>query len=161
MDEMFDVVGPVLAEVFVVWADSQGLHLSGPCGAEPWYLEVEAGADPMVVVQRVAMAVLGGVRLLHSTSWRRDRTGVVLTFLAVVDPSVCAELVSVGVPRAELARGSSSAAPAEIASAQVLEHALRHLAWLDKDDPVVMGALTETWKTALGGYKPEPFRHLG
>src|SRR3954451_21107792 len=128
MDEVFDVVGPVLAEVFVVWADDEGVHLSGPCGPAAWYLEVEAGADPMLVVQRVATDVLGGVELLHSTSWRRDRTGVVLTFLAVVDASVCAELASVGVHRAELARGSSSAAPAEIATSQVLEHALRHLA---------------------------------
>jgi len=42
----------------------------------------------------------------------------------------------------------------------VLEHALRHLAWLVRDDPAIAGALPE-WPELLAGYVPEPFRALG
>lgn len=43
---------------------------------------------------------------------------------------------------------------------QVVEHGLRHLAWLVKDDPVVAHELSESWKAVLAGYTPDPFRHL-
>jgi hypothetical protein len=42
----------------------------------------------------------------------------------------------------------------------VLEHALRHLAWLAIDDRVVHSTLSEQWQELLKGYVPEPFRHL-
>ena len=41
--------------------------------------------------------------------------------------------------------------------AQVLEHALRHLAWLIEDDPAIAAALPG-WSAMLEGYGPEPFR---
>jgi hypothetical protein len=40
----------------------------------------------------------------------------------------------------------------------VLEHGLRHLAWLAKDDEVVAERLNPAWRDALAGYVPEPFR---
>jgi hypothetical protein len=43
----------------------------------------------------------------------------------------------------------------------VVEHGLRHLAWLASDDPVVRAELPEAWQAALAGYVPEPFRALG
>ena len=33
-------------------------------------------------------------------------------------------------------------------------------AWLSREDQVVMAALSEEWKGALGDYVPEPFRNL-
>jgi hypothetical protein len=42
----------------------------------------------------------------------------------------------------------------------VIEHGLRHLAWLVQDDPAVAQALPAPWHDLLGGYVPEPFRHL-
>jgi hypothetical protein len=42
-----------------------------------------------------------------------------------------------------------------------LEHGLRHLAWLAKDDDIVKKTLREDWKRVLSGYVPEPFRHIG
>jgi hypothetical protein len=100
-------------------------------------------------------------RVLHSTSWRHDGDHVVLTYLAVIDPpaSLNPNLTSEPVARTELARGGETAAPASIATAQVLEHALRHLAWLVSDDSAVSSALPE-WPPALEGYVPEPFRQL-
>jgi hypothetical protein len=69
-------------------------------------------------------------------------------------------MASVPVDRADLARSSATAAPREIAYAQVLEHGLRHLAWLARDDPVVSSELSVAWHTVLAGYVPEPFRGL-
>ncbi len=51
--------------------------------------------------------------------------------------------------------------PREIAWGQVVEHGLRHLAWLVRDDPVVAAELPPPWVSALAGYVPEPFRALG
>ena len=60
--------------------------------------------------------------------------------------------------RSELARSDATAAPATIGSTQVLEHGLRHLAWLAEDDEVVAATLSPTWRRALADYVPEPFR---
>ena len=87
----FDVEGPVLAELFVLYADDEGIWLTGPCGAAPWQLEVAAGDDPMPVAREVATRVLGEPLLLHSTSWRRDKNAVMLSFVTVVDKAQVAE----------------------------------------------------------------------
>ncbi len=141
----FDVDGPVQAEVFVVWLNGDRLELSGPCGAEPWYIEVNRGDDPVQVVARLAAQV-------------RAPDAVILSFAVVVDH--VHGMASVPIQRADLARSAATAAPSEIAYAQVLEHGLRHLAWLARDDPVVSGELSETWHAVLNSYVPEPFRGL-
>jgi hypothetical protein len=43
---------------------------------------------------------------------------------------------------------------------QVVEHGLRHLAWLLQADDVIRDALP-AWPAALADYAPEPFRALG
>jgi hypothetical protein len=156
----FDVEGPVQAEVFVLFLDAGGPALTGPCGAEPWYLEVAGDEDPMEVVASAVGRVVGEPLVVHSTSWRRARDGVVLSFIAVIDPDLVGHMESGPIGRAELARGDAAAAPVRIASTQVVEHGLRHLAWLVKDDPVVRERLKGAWHTILDGYIPEPFRHL-
>jgi hypothetical protein len=100
-------------------------------------------------------------RVLHSTSWRHVDDHVVLTFLAVVAPSSAPSphLIDEPVSRAELARSDPTAAPANISTTQVLEHALRHLAWLTADDPAIGGILAD-WRSILEPYLPEPFRQL-
>ena len=126
----FDVEGPVQAEVFVLALPAGVPVLTGPCGAAPWYLEVAADEDPMEVVSAAVRRVLGEPRVVHSTSWRRDRDAVVLSFVAVVDASLVAALATAPVGRVDLARGGATTAPAAIGTAQVVEHGLRHLAWL-------------------------------
>ena len=64
------------------------------------------------------------------------------------------------IPRTELARSKPTAPPATVDHEQVMEHALRHLAWLALDDPVVAGGLPGPWQQALADYMPEPFRNL-
>jgi hypothetical protein len=51
------------------------------------------------------------------------------------------------------------AAQKSIAVEAVIEHALRHLSWLVRDDPAVMQALAG-WADVLSVFQPEPFRAL-
>jgi hypothetical protein len=157
----WDVEGPVQAELFVVWLNGGVVELTGPCGAAPWLLEVGAGEHPVEVVGRIVRDVVGSPLLLHSTSWRRDRDAVVLTFVVVIAPELVGSMGSLPLARTELARSEATAAPRDIATDQVAEHALRHLAWLAGDDPVVGETLSTAWHAALAGYLPEPFRNLG
>jgi hypothetical protein len=157
----FDVEGPVQAEVFVVWLNGDHLELTGPDGPIPWLLELGATDHPVEVVDRIVRDVVGPPSLVHSTSWRRDRDAVILSFVVVIDEGVVGEMASAPIGRAELARSEATAAPREIAYQQVVEHGLRHLAWLVADDPVVAGELSDDWRRVLAGYVPEPFRALG
>jgi hypothetical protein len=152
----FTVEGPVLAEILVLTLHDGEIRLTGPCGPAPWLVEVYG--DPTEAVAALTRRNLGDPLVAHSTSWRRDRDAVVLTYVAVMAPDDVAALDSVSVDRAELARGDAVAAPQTIASAAVIEHALRHLAWLIRDDPVVAEQLGPPWVAALHGYVPEPFR---
>jgi len=83
--------------------------------------------------------------------WRADAVA-----LAVPAP----QLAGVPISRADLARSGPTSAATKIAAAQVLEHGLRHLAWLAREDPVVIAVLNDGWKRALADYRPEPFRNI-
>ena len=154
-----DITGPVEAEVFVVYHRDGRIWLTGPCGAAPWRIESRE-RHPIELVHNMAADALGALTLVHSTSWRWEHDAVVLSFLVVVDPEHARGLESVDVGRDDLARSTATDAPPTIASSQVLEHALRHLAWLAEDDPAVKGALSASWRTSLAGYVPAPFRQL-
>ncbi len=100
---------------------------------------------------------------VHSTSWRHERDRLVLTYLAVLDgvPALPDGLQVVDVVRHDLARGSATGPPSSIGVEQVVEHALRHLSWLVRDDPVIRDRLARDWVGPLDAYEPEPFRSLG
>jgi hypothetical protein len=157
----FAVEGAVQAEVFVLWLDGDGIMLTGPCGPEAWYLELGTDDDPIETVTRLLRANLTEPQIVHSTSWRRARGGVILSFVTVVPRTGAVGLASRPITRVDLARGGATSAPDTIQAGQVLEHGLRHLAWLIGDDAVVRGELGAGWAAALAGYVPEPFRHLG
>ncbi len=91
----FDVEGPVKAEVYLVWLADGSIRLGGPDGPRAWELEVGAGEHPVEAVDRIVRDVVGEPLLVHSTSWRRDRDAVVLSFLVVVDPALVAGQPSV------------------------------------------------------------------
>jgi hypothetical protein len=157
----WDVDSPVQAEVFVVWLDGDVIRLTGPDGPQPWILQLGPTEHPVEVVDRIVRDVVGSPILVHSTSWRRDRDAVILSFVVVVDRELVGSMASVGIERAELARSSATAAPAAIATSAVVEHGLRHLAWLAVDDPAVAAELPAAWRPVLASYVPEPFRNLG
>jgi len=154
------VEGPVQVEVFVLRMKAGRPELAGPCGPDPWYIEVAAEDDPVEVVSRLSRNLMGEPVLVHSTSWRRARGAVVLSFVVVNSEAQAPHLAGIPISRVELARSEATGAAKTIAAAQVLEHGLRHLAWLAREDPIVIGLLNEDWKKALAGYRPEPFRNI-
>jgi hypothetical protein len=156
-----DVEGPILAEVFVVWLNADHLELTGPCGAAPWMIELGDVEHPVAVVDRIVRDVVGPPVLVHSTSWRRDHGAVVLSFIVVIDEKLVGAMESAPIGRSELARSAATAAPRSIGHEQVIEHGLRHMAWLAADDPTVARELSAGWRSVLSSYVPEPFRALG
>ena len=144
----------------MVWLNADRLELTGPDGAAPWILQLAEGEDPVEAVARIVSGLVGPPLLVHSTSWRRDGQAVVLSFVVVIGPEQASGMASAPIDRAELARSEASRAPASIGHTQVLEHGLRHLAWLAQDHEIVAGRLTSGWRDALGAYVPEPFRSL-
>ena len=84
-----------------------------------------------------------------------------LTYVAVVpDAEPPSGWTADEVARAKLARGSATGPPSSIVVDHVVEHGLRHLAWLVREDRVIREALRGGWEGALAGYEPEPFRSL-
>jgi hypothetical protein len=139
---------------------------------EIWWLRPSAGPSLQVdgdgsahPGDAVVRALAGyGVRpvAVHSTSWRFEEGRLVVTYLAVLDvsdPGV-EGFTATEVRRRELARGSAFEPPPAIEIDHVVEHALRHLAWLGRDDPVIKDLLHGGWFRALEAYEPEPFRSL-
>ena len=153
-----DVIGPVRADVYLVWLNHDRIEITGPDGPRPWVLQLEETEHPVEAVDRIVTGIVGRPLLVHSTSWRREGTALILSFVAVIGADQVRDLASRPVTRAELARSEATQAPDEIDDLQVLEHGLRHLAWLAKDDPVVSDRLSAAWHAALAAYVPEPFR---
>jgi hypothetical protein len=101
--------------------------------------------------------------VVHSTSWRAEEGRIILTYVACVQPpgKLPPDALDIRpVARAEIARGGAMAPPTAIGVEAVLEHALRHLSWLVRDDPAIETALA-AWKPELAAFTPEPFRALG
>lgn len=144
----------------MIWLNAGRLELTGPDGAAPWILQLAEGEDPVEAVERIVSGLVGPPLLVHSTSWRREGSAVILSFVVVIGPDQASGMGSALIHRAELARSEATRAPAVIGHAQVLEHALRHLAWLAQDDEVVADRLSDGWRDVLGAYAPEPFRSL-
>jgi hypothetical protein len=121
-----------------------------------------AGQKPEQIAVRALARLNLRPLVLHSTSWRHSDGEVVLTYLAVVpaDSPTPDSWQKLPVERKELARGGVETPPPVIGVSQVLEHALRHLAWLLRDDKEIAAAL-RGWERVLGAYIPEPFRALG
>jgi hypothetical protein len=145
-------------EVLPVSLNDGRLVALRPEHAESFIIGWPAGAKP----EEVAAAALSKLGMppvvLHSTSWRHAGQEVVLTYIAVVAPGSLPESWAAdAIERAELARGDATTPPPVIGVSQVLEHALRHLAWLVNEDEGIAAALPG-WQDVLQGYVPEPFR---
>ena len=149
-------------EAIVLYLDPSGIRHVYPHGRETLRGQWEPDLDPTEsIVDAVAGVGLAPV-MVHSTSWRIVERRLVLTFLVVVDapaalPGSC-EVEQV--TRAELSRGRATGAPESVHLSQVVEHGLRHLAWLLAEDDAIHDALG-SWGAALGAYAPEPFRAFG
>jgi len=149
-------------ELLPVARRSGGLIWLKPIHADSLRVGLAPSARPADTV----LEVLGWYPLaplvVHSTSWRHEEGRIVLTYIAAVTIPASLppdSLVELPVRRAELARGGATSAPDSIAVEAVLEHALRHLSWLMRDDPAVVQALVD-WTQVLAEFEPEPFRSL-
>ena len=148
-------------EVFPVCLGPDGLIHLRPIHAPSLRLPMGVGRDPAgLVLTAVGRYDLVPI-VVHSTSWRPEPDRVILSYVAAVEAprSPNPFLAADPVDRVDLARGDSTAAPASIGVLQVLEHALRHLSWLVREDPAVRVALGE-WRPWLEPYVPEPFQNL-
>jgi hypothetical protein len=88
-------------------------------------MEVSANDDPVEVVTRLSRNLLGDPLLVHSTSWRRARGSVILSFIVVNRDDQAPELTGIPIVRAQLARGGATSAPSSIGYARVLERGLQ------------------------------------
>ena len=149
-------------EVLPVSLRNDRLWSMRPEHADSFVLGWPAGDKPDDVAVRALAQLEMEATVLHSTSWRHAGKEVVLTYVAVVPPEAAPppSWKLVEITRAELARGDATAPPSSIDTDQVQEHALRHLAWLRKDDPTIKRLLHD-WSEALSDYVPEPFRAFG
>lgn len=149
-------------EVLPIGLDGNGLYWMKPLHAESLRVGLPSSARPADVVLDVLKWYPLSPIVVHSTSWRHEEGRIILTYVAAVEAAGDLpkdSLIALPVKRAKLARGGAKSAPMQIAVDAVIEHALRHLAWLVRDDPAVMKEL-DGWKTALSGFEPEPFRAL-
>jgi CRP/FNR family transcriptional regulator len=156
-----DQVGAPAFEILAVRLEGGTIHLLRPTGSASWKVDSATGRSAGELVGAALTAVGLRSAVVHSTSWRQEGGRLVLTYLAVLsEPDTAAGFEDVAIGRTDLARGGTHGAPAAIDVAQVVEHGLRHLSWLSKDDPVIGPALTSEWLAKVAEYQPEPFRAL-
>jgi hypothetical protein len=149
-------------EAVVLFLDEGGIQHLSPHGLQTVRAPWDPDLDPHEVIVD-AVAELGLMPIMvHSTSWRIVGQTIVLTFLVAVEaPARIPDAHAVElVARAELARGRALGPPPEVHLSQVVEHGLRHFAWLMREDEMIHEALAN-WSQALSGYEPEPFRAFG
>jgi hypothetical protein len=149
-------------EAVVLFLDDDGIRHLSPHGLQTVRAVWDPDLDPHeAIVDAVAALGLTPI-MVHSTSWRVVEQLILLTFLVVVEPPAHVpethetELIA----RAELARGGATGPPPQVHLSQVVEHGLRHLAWLLREDEAIDTALG-TWSRVLSEYEPEPFRAFG
>ncbi len=96
--------------------------------------------------------------LLHSTSWRFDPTGVVLTYAALPDPDPSGAVPLARPPEFTGSTDGLSPSPDLILPEHVVVHACRHLAWLLRNDPLVRALASgqpRLWEL-IDRYPPAP-----
>ncbi len=155
-------MGSPSLEAIVLYLDAGVIRHVFPHGRETVVAEWDPDLDPAESIVD-SVAGLGMLpTMVHSTSWRVVERRLLLTFLVVVEPSL--DLPAIyeiePVTRADLARGHATRSPSTVHLSQVVEHGLRHLAWLLRADDAIRVALP-AWRSALVDYEPEPFRAFG
>jgi hypothetical protein len=155
-------VSETALEAIVLSRHDEGIRHLFAHGRETIEAPWDADLDPTeAIVDAVASLGLAPV-MVHSTSWRVVGRRILLTFLVVIDaPEFLPDgIVSESVARTDLARGHATGPPTDVHISQVVEHGLRHLAWLLVEDEALAAALPR-WRDALVAYAPEPFRAFG
>jgi len=152
---------PPAFEVLPVYLAGGTLWTLRPAGEPSWLVDADPGRLPEEVVSAALRGAGYDAQIVHSTSWRHQAGRLVLTYVAILHGRAePAGFETLRVERADLARGSATGAPQAIQVTQVVEHGLRHLSWLSRDDPVIRAELSPEWLEVVSSYTPEPFRAL-
>ncbi|WP_120317023.1 hypothetical protein [Catellatospora citrea] len=155
----------VQVEVWPVAADEHGIWLLS--GQDAWRpaTPVPGDSEPHAEVE-LALTTRGvcleALRVVHSTSWRTDGPGVMLTYMALVTtrglvrdgwpealPLSARVADAVGKPPTNAA--VEAPAPRYI---DVLMHGLRHLRFLVEHDATASAAMGESWHRHLAEFEP-------
>ena len=150
-------------EILPVGLSEGRLFWLRPIHAHSLQVGISKSSEPSQVVLDVVASYELRAQIVHSTSWRYEDGRIVLTYVVVVDPPGPLppdSLELAPIERSDLARGAATAPPDSISVNAVLEHAVRHLAWLNREDPAIGSELAH-WSGVLDEYAPEPFRALG
>jgi hypothetical protein len=149
-------------EILPVGLDEGKLFWLRPIHAPSLRVGISKSAEPSQVVLDVVASYDLHAQIVHSTSWRYEDGRIVLTYVVVVEPPGVLppdSLELAPIERSDLARGAATAPPDSITVNAVLEHAVRHLAWLNREDPAIASELAD-WSGVLDEYAPEPFQAL-
>lgn len=156
----------VRVEVWPVAADEAGIWLVSDGDAWRDTLPVMADGDPHFDVEMLLSreGVLDDRIFMHSTSWRTERTSIMLTYMAVVRRS---GLVRDNWPRALPISPNMAAAvghpiphgpndPPTPRHVDVLLHGLRHIKFLTDPhgDTTAAQALSDPWPAHLASWEP-------
>ncbi len=159
---MSDHMG-VHIELWTLAADDAGIWLVS--GGDAWRsARIDADSFVQSEVELLAAEYAPGVRLqvTHSTSWRQDRSGLVVTYVAIAEapefvqdrwpdalPLTTEVLAEVGKPHPHAPNGAPM--PRRI---DVLVHAVRHLRFLRDMDVPTSAAMDSNWKRHLEPFEP-------
>ncbi|MBV9161849.1 MAG: hypothetical protein JO309_10375 [Pseudonocardiales bacterium] len=106
--------------------------------------DLPAGCRPDARARELAglSAPVPTATVVHSTSWRPTRGGLILTYAVAPDPDPAEGAVSAIPPDTHILCATDAAAPtpAAVAVEHVLAHALRHLSLVARTTPAVMAA---------------------
>ncbi|WP_344646866.1 hypothetical protein [Cryptosporangium japonicum] len=91
----------------------------------------------------VALELGGRPTLLHSTSWRHTDGGLVLTYVALPDPSPSLPAATLDSAELAVSDDPTRPSPPSVEVRQVAAHACRHLAWLARTDAIARRALDD------------------
>lgn len=159
---MADHMG-VRAELWIVAADQTGIWLLN--GDDAWRSDrISADGDVHAEVELLAYGHAPDLALsvIHSTSWRQDGPGVVLTYVAI---GQAGEFVQDRWPSAlpittQLVELAGRPYPHDAAQAplprhlDVLMHAVRHLRFLRDTDAPTRDAMSAEWRHYLEAFEP-------
>lgn len=101
-----------------------------------WRAAVPAGVTADETARSLCPA---GVEVLHSTSWRQEPTGLVLTYVAAPVPGD-PDMVPLIEPSIVCSGDPLRPSPPDVHGHHVVAHAVRHLAYLMTRDPGVASA---------------------
>lgn len=154
----------VHVEVWPIAADDLGLWLVS--GGDAWRANLPVMADDeihaVVEAELAHHAALDDVVLLHSTSWRPNTWGLMLTYVAILRrPGEVRKNWPTAAPISPRLLGITGKPPAHGAAeaptprfSDVLLHTVRHLAFLLETDDTAASVMDTNWRRHLSALQP-------